>query len=234
MKKAFILCLVLLVFSTLSAQKKDKPIYKYIKNSLGGLNFTDGFGNSNNLKSHYGISYGITAYFRKNIFLNSTWHKSSATLTQDLLLKEDLFPKDSTFHFNGWNINIGYVFNLNRNFSFEPYLGISENMYRVEEYNTGEVLEYFNTGFIPLGVSLNWYFGFSEKTNNHFSLFLNNYICFTNMKELHPDFDNWSYVFEFGIAYRIDEVTRFERRKEHERFMKNLRKRSKSKRKHRY
>lgn len=231
MRKVLIFCFVLFLCTGLFAQKKDKPYYKYIKHSLGGLNFTDGFGKSNNLKSHYGISYAITAYFKDNIFINSTWHTSRAILTKDLLLEDELFPKDSTFYFDGWNINIGYAFNLNDNISFEPYLGITETRYRVEDYNTGDELEYFKAGLIPVGVSLNWYFGFSQNTNNHFSLFLNNYICYTRMKKLHPDFDNWSYVFEFGLAYRIDEITRFERKKERDKLMKKMRKKHKGKRK---
>ena len=128
--------------------------------------------------------------------------ETNSSLETELVFNGDTVPYEAELNHVRLDFYVGYSLNLKFNFTIEPYLGITRNLFYV--INEEELNKEFNiprfTG-LNTGITLNKYFRLKEF--QFLSIFLTYGYGFSNFKKINSSLGSNYSEWNFGLAYKV-------------------------------
>jgi opacity protein-like surface antigen len=171
-----------------------------IRVDLGYISYSYNPRTKNWLGNHSGVLVGLTLVHRKfsigaKFKLATTTPKSQLAFNGDTLTYEaKLNPPKIDFY-------AGYSFDLKYNFSIEPYVGVTRNLfYVINEKDLNKSFDIPKVHGLITGVTLNKYFKLKEF--QFLSIFITYGYGFSNFKKVHSSLGVGYSEWTLGLSYK--------------------------------
>lgn len=155
---------------------------------------------SNWLGNHNSLSIGFIFALRHFNF-GFRFKPWTVNPSNELIFNSDTLTKSADLNPIKLDYFIGYSIDFKNNISFEPYIGLSRNIFKV--INEQELKKNFSipeTNGLITGLSINKYFNLKEK--KFISIFLNIGYSFVNFNNVNSGLDRGYADITMGIAYK--------------------------------
>lgn len=151
--------------------------------------------------NHNAGVFGLSVVYGKfNVGLN--FKLTTVTPATKLVFSGDTLTKAAKLNPVKADFYAGYSLDLDKNFSIEPHLGLTRNVFYV--INEKELNQSFSIpkiyGLTP-GVTLNKYF--KSRDFQFFSVFISYHYGFTNFRKINPALGKGYSEWTIGLAYKV-------------------------------
>ncbi|MBC7875212.1 MAG: hypothetical protein H7Y01_14505, partial [Ferruginibacter sp.] len=178
-----------------------------IRFELGYTSHSYNHGTKKWLGNHSGFQLGL-ALVHRNVNIGIKFKLATIIPKSQLLFKGDTLIYEDLLNPIKIDYYAGYSFDLKHNFSIEPYVGITRNLFNViTEKERNKTFDIPDVHGLNTGVTLNKYFKLKEF---HFlSVFITCGYGFSNFKKAHPSLGAGYSEWAVGLSYKVFGKNRF-------------------------